>query len=93
MNRPTKMTVLLSEVFLEDCEQDDINYLASHIAENGQISPIHVLSTDKYIGCKYLVLLGKRRVRAMRAIGKETVDCLVHSDLTDEEIAEIRRVL
>ncbi|MDZ7860470.1 MAG: ParB/RepB/Spo0J family partition protein [Candidatus Krumholzibacteriota bacterium] len=60
--------------------KDELEKLASSIAENGMLQPIVVRRKGK----RYQVVVGERRLRASEIAGKELIPCLVR-DINDED--------
>lgn len=64
-------------------DDDSIAELAASIKQVGLIQPLVV----RKLGDKYELIAGERRLRAVRSLGYETVQCIVDGDLGDEDSA------
>ena len=67
---------------------DDIDELAASIKEKGILQNLLVVPDDAQEG-HYLVIGGNRRLLAARKAGIETAPCVIRTDLTDKDIAQI----
>ena len=67
---------------------DDIDELAASIKEKGILQNLLVGPDDAREGY-YLVIGGNRRLLAARKAGIETAPCVIRTDLTDKDIAQI----
>ena len=67
---------------------DDIDELAASIKEKGILQNLLVVPDDAREG-HYLVIGGNRRLLAARKAGIETAPCVIRTDLTDKDIAQI----
>lgn len=67
---------------------DDIDELAASIKEKGILQNLLVVPDDAQEGY-YLVIGGNRRLLAARKAGIETAPCVIRTDLTDKDIAQI----
>jgi ParB-like chromosome segregation protein Spo0J len=64
----------------------NVQELAESIKEQGLISPITVMELPEPTssGCKYLLLAGGRRCKALALLGADSVDAKVYPPMTDE---------
>lgn len=67
---------------------DDIDELAASIKEKGILQNLLVVPDDAQEG-HYLVIGGNRRLLAARKAGIETAPCVIRTDLTDKDIAQV----
>jgi ParB family chromosome partitioning protein len=65
--------------------EDELNELASNIKEHGLLQPISVRKQ----GSKYQIVMGERRVRAMRIAGIVECEAKVYELLSDKAMAEL----
>ena len=72
-------------------DEDELNYLAASIRENGLLQPILVCRTEDRT--KYRIIAGERRYRAARLAGLRTVPCLeMPRDFDPELIDQLQLV-
>jgi len=69
-------------------EYKDIDELAQSIKEKGILQNLLVVPDDAQEG-HYLVIGGNRRLLAARKAGIESAPCVIRTDLTDKDIAQI----
>ena len=69
-------------------EYKDIDELAQSIKEKGILQNLLVVPDDAQKG-HYLVIGGNRRLLAARKAGIESAPCVIRTDLTDKDIAQI----
>ena len=69
-------------------EYKDIDELAQSIREKGILQNLLVVPDDAQEG-HYLVIGGNRRLLAARKAGIESAPCVIRTDLTDKDIAQI----
>jgi ParB family chromosome partitioning protein len=65
--------------------EEELQELASNIKEHGLLQPI---SVRRHQG-RYQIVMGERRVRAMRLAGMEETDAKVYEMLSDKAMAEL----
>lgn len=82
-----------------DREMGDLTHLAESIAEDGLMSDINVMHTEKFaehypdaasdITTKYVIAFGERRWRAVQMAGKSEIAAVLRNDI----VPKIRRIL
>jgi len=71
-----------------DFDDDEIEGLAQSIENSGLLQPVVI----RQKGAQYEIISGERRFRAFRHLKKESVPCIVKSDVTDKEMLELALV-
>jgi len=66
-------------------DEAGIEELAQSIEARGVIQPIVVRSVDN----SYELMVGERRLRAVRSLGRETIPAVVHDGVSNEEAMEL----